>query len=107
MKSISQQKSISGLEICESNNVDDPVEFVEKWMTFSISKFNGAEPTHEYLEAFERSELKTQQKPARSKFSSSRNDDYDGKRKLQQHQDSDDDETDILGAYITVTPKVS
>lgn len=82
------------------------MEFVEKWMTFSISKFNGAEPTFEYLDAFEKSELKVKENPARAKLSS-RNDDFEGKRKLKQHQDSDDDdENDILGAYITVTPKV-
>lgn len=92
--------------MCASNHVDDPVEFVEKWMTFSIAKFNGSEPTFEYLEVFERNELKNQQKPVRSKHQA-RNDDYEGKRlKLQQQQDSDEEENDLLGAYITVTPKV-
>ncbi|XP_049529438.1 DNA polymerase alpha subunit B [Anopheles darlingi] len=41
------------IEICLNNNIDDPVEFVEQWMAYSVSKLSGAEPTIAYLNEME------------------------------------------------------
>ncbi|XP_053679469.1 DNA polymerase alpha subunit B [Anopheles nili] len=41
------------IEICINNDMDDPVEFVEQWMAYSVSKLSGAEPTVAYLNDME------------------------------------------------------
>ncbi|XP_026478350.1 DNA polymerase alpha subunit B [Ctenocephalides felis] len=46
------------VEICANYGIDDPEQFVEQWMAFSISNLGGAEPTLEYLKQMERKELK-------------------------------------------------
>lgn len=42
------------VELCISYHIDDAAEFVEQWMAFSISHLNGAEPSIEHLNEFER-----------------------------------------------------
>lgn len=95
----------TGIEICGLYSLDDPVEFVEKFMAFSISKLDGAEPTVSNLNDFEIKEFKNQNRatakvqPAGSSVRS---------QLTVYNQDSDDDEeNDILGAYVCITPKVS
>lgn len=84
-------------------NIDDPEQFVDKWMAFSINKFAGAEPTIQYLTDFENNELKNKIPATKSKRS--------GLPERSQikvyHQDSDDEENDLLGNYVCITPKVS
>lgn len=84
-------------------HLDDPVEFVEKWMAFSISHLNGAEPTVQFLVDFENKELKNQNK-ANSK---AKRVDGDRPQLKVYNQESEDEENDILGAYVCITPKVS
>lgn len=45
--------SISGCEICTVNNITDAEEFVEQWMAYSLTNFNGAEPTVARLNEFQ------------------------------------------------------
>ncbi|KXJ71173.1 hypothetical protein RP20_CCG021295 [Aedes albopictus] len=45
------------LEICSRCGVDDPVEFVETWMAYSVSKLGGAEPTVDTLRDMESHEF--------------------------------------------------
>ncbi|XP_075153605.1 DNA polymerase alpha subunit B [Haematobia irritans] len=42
------------VDLCSSYNIDDAAEFVEQWVAFSISNLNGAEPTVDHLNEFER-----------------------------------------------------
>lgn len=85
-------------------HLEDPVEFVEKWMAFSISHLSGAEPTVQFLNDFENKELKNQSKvQAKSK----RVENSERSQLKVYNQESDDEENDILGAYVCITPKVS
>ena len=72
-------------------------------MAFSISHLNGAEPTIQYLVDFENKQLKNQNKtsskPKRAGSERSQLKVY--------NQESDDEENEILGAYVCMTPKVS
>lgn len=45
------------IEICIELRIDDPEEFVEQWMAYSVSSLGGAEPTAEYLKQMLRHEL--------------------------------------------------
>lgn len=47
----------AGLDLCTTYRIDDPVEFVEQWMAFSVSHLGGAEPTLDNLSDLERKEL--------------------------------------------------
>lgn len=98
-----KQILLPGIEICINYNIEDASEFVEQWIAYSVSHFNGGEPTIEYLNEFERKDLA-------------------GKRDKQLHSSKkqlnatsvsvaassfqDDDDDDMLGAYICNTPKV-
>jgi hypothetical protein len=93
-----------GIELTSIYNLDDPVEFVEKWMAFSISNLSGAEPTVAFLNDFENKELKNQNK-ATSK--QKRVDESKRSQLKVYNQESEDEENDILGAYVCITPKVS
>lgn len=67
--SLFKKKLILGVEICLNNGVSDPVEFVEQWMAYSLSKLQGAEPTLYFLTEMERKEYtnrKTTRKPKSS-----------------------------------------
>lgn len=70
-------------------------------MSFSISCLQGAEPSVANLAEFENKEFKNVAKKAKK---------IDNKSRVPlkvYNQDSDDDESDILGAYVCITPKVS
>jgi hypothetical protein len=90
----------SGIEICFSQKIDDPVEFVEKWMAYSISKLDGADPTVQYLTEMENSEFLNKKtnivnhKPAAANFNSSFFD----------NQDDEEAENALLGSYVTLSP---
>lgn len=91
------------MELCLEYNQNDPVEFVEQWMAYSISNLNGAEPTVQYLLDMENKELRNQSHvPAKSNPQSKNISNL-----KVYNQDSDDDETAILGSYVCLTPKVS
>lgn len=47
----------TAVELCITYRIDDAAEFVEQWMAFSISHLNGAEPSIEHLNEFERKVL--------------------------------------------------
>ncbi|KAL7010461.1 hypothetical protein ACKWTF_016953 [Chironomus riparius] len=91
------------LEICKTHDLDDPAEFVEKWMAYSISNLNGAEPTIEYLNEMENRQYKnvqrkvlkrSSQKESRLKIYNQGND-----------EDMNEEENELLGSYVTLTPK--
>lgn len=89
------------IEICSNNNQDDPVEFVEQWMAFSVSNLNGAEPTVQHLIEMENKEFKNH-------LSSAVKNDFivgTSKNLKVYNQDSDEEENNILGAYVCLTPK--
>lgn len=90
-----------GFDLCISYSID-PREFVEIFMAFSINHLNGAEPTESTLDDFERKELanyKVKKSNTNVKLQQSFNEcDEIG---------SDEEDNDVLGAYICTTPKVS
>lgn len=93
----------SGLEICTLYNIDDPEELVDAWMAFSVTKYNGANPTVQSLIDFENQEFKNQKKSNKSKNSGA----SERSQLKVYNQESDDDENEILGSYVCITPKVS
>jgi hypothetical protein len=106
----------TGLEICKSHRLDDPVEFVEKWMAYSISNLEGAEPTVQFLLEMENREYKHQNTKSQAIKSSSSSSKRSAKetsnlRVYNQRDDDDDDmdeeENELLGSYVCITPKVS
>lgn len=44
---------LQGCEICTVNNITDAEEFVEQWMAYSLTNFNGADPTVTRLNEFQ------------------------------------------------------
>ncbi|XP_058812050.1 DNA polymerase alpha subunit B [Topomyia yanbarensis] len=113
------------IEICLRNDVDDPVEFVEQWMAFSVSKLNGAEPTLDNLRDMESHEYanKTRRVAAPSAVnrvrqsaveSSPRAGDLgrngsgaggSGGLVIYNNAEMDSIENDVLGSYGCITPK--
>lgn len=92
-----------GLELCAEYNLDDPEQFVDKWMAFSINKFAGSEPTLQYLTDFENNELKNKNPSAKTKRLA-----VPERSQIKvYHQESEDEENDLLGNYVCITPKVS
>lgn len=88
--------------MCSFYHLYDPVEFVEKWMAFSISNLSGADPNLPFLNDFENKEFRNQN-PATAKQKKPT-----GKSNLKVYnQESDEEENDLLGAYVCITPKVS
>uniref|UniRef100_A0A1I8PVD8 DNA polymerase alpha subunit B N-terminal domain-containing protein n=2 Tax=Stomoxys calcitrans TaxID=35570 RepID=A0A1I8PVD8_STOCA len=49
-----QEVLYRSVDLCSSYNIEDAAEFVEQWVAFSISNLNGAEPTVDHLNEFER-----------------------------------------------------
>lgn len=99
--SIQKKKLILGVEICLNNGVTDPVEFVEQWMAYSLSKLKGAEPTLDFLTEMERKEYtnrKTTGKP-KSSFMDVGNYNYGSKV-------IDVGDIDIIEQYSGQAPKV-
>lgn len=93
-----------GLEICVNCGQDDPVEFVEQWMAFSISHLSGAEPTVQYLIEMEN---KVVVKLPKSGFTTKAISSAPSTNLKVYNEDSDDEQNDLLGAYVCITPKVS
>lgn len=111
-----------GIEICLRYDVDDPVEFVEQWMAFSVSKLSGAEPTVEYLREMESHEYSNKVRkvaPAaavsRMRQSAPRANDFAGRSGTgsggltiySNAEAMDSIENDVLVSYGCITPKVS
>lgn len=71
-------------------------------MSFSINSLGGADPTLQYINDFENKEFKNQcktnVKPQRKEARS---------EVKVYNQESEDEENDIIGAYVCITPKVS
>ncbi|KAL5284261.1 POLA2.2 family protein [Megaselia abdita] len=94
------------LEICISYNIEDASEFVEQWIAYSVSHFNGGEPTIEYLDEFERKDLagkRDKQLNAKKQLNSTSALNGNAGGGGSNFQDDEDDE--MLGAYICNTPK--
>uniref|UniRef100_A0A182W367 DNA polymerase alpha subunit B N-terminal domain-containing protein n=1 Tax=Anopheles minimus TaxID=112268 RepID=A0A182W367_9DIPT len=103
------------IEICINNDITDPIEFVEQWMAYSVSKLSGAEPTVAYLNEMEAHEYASKAKKA-TKMStiaaavgnigvSPR---MDSKvSKLTTYRNVDSVEQDVLEMYGCITPKIA
>lgn len=78
----------------------DPREFVEIFVAFSINHLNGAEATDSTLDDFERKEL------ANQKAKTNTNVRTQHKTMEFDEIDSDEEDDDVMGAYICTTPKV-
>lgn len=89
--------------MCSYHCLTDAEDFVDRWMAFSISNLGGAEPTLQYVNDFENKELKNQITNTKSKKAES----SDRSKLKVYHQESDDEENDLLGNYVCITPKVS
>lgn len=94
----------AGLELCSIYSLDDPVEFVEKWMSFSISKLDGADPTIQSMIDFENKELRNQNNVS---MKTKKVKSLERSVLKVYNQESDDEENEILSAYVCITPKVS
>ncbi|CAO1425697.1 unnamed protein product [Diamesa tonsa] len=90
------------LEICVNCGQDDPVEFVEQWMAYSISHLGGAEPTVQYLIEMENKEFI---KLPKSGFTTKATSNAPSANLRVYNEDSDDEQNDLLGAYVCITPK--
>lgn len=100
----------TGLEIGFSHDVDDAVEFVEKWMAFSISNLNGADPTVQYLTEMENREFSKvqQQNQSRKRSAAEKSSNLKVYKQGNDVDDEVDDEDNaLLGSYVCITPKVS
>lgn len=95
-----------GLDLCIAHSINDEKDFVESYLAFSVSHLNGAEPSIESLDEFERKELLNQKKKVKESTENRRT-----SRRLSNfdHFDSNDVENDdeLMGAYISKTPTVS
>ncbi|XP_065072932.1 DNA polymerase alpha subunit B [Ochlerotatus camptorhynchus] len=119
----SDEVSNKCIEICTRYGIDDPIEFVETWMAYSVSKLSGAEPTVEYLRDMESHEFanKVRKAPApppsavsrvkhSAGFSSPNPKDGSGGSSaaglvIYNNMELDSIESDVLGSYGCITPK--
>ncbi|KFB44746.1 AGAP004392-PA-like protein [Anopheles sinensis] len=101
------------IEICINNDIDDPVEFVEQWMAYSVSKLGGAEPTVAFLNEMEAHEY-TSKSSRKAKVSSLAaaplgivaSPRLDTKvSKITTYRNVDSTEQDVLEMYGCITPK--
>lgn len=78
----------------------DPNEFAELFMAFSATHMNGAEPTDSTLDDFERKDL--------ASYKSKANSSARLQRSINEFNEigSDEEDNDVMGAYICTTPKV-
>lgn len=99
---LSEKNFFAGVHLCNEYNITDPVEFVERWMAFSISHLNGADPTLDNLNDLERKEFANFKHANDAKNKSTSN-------KQQNNTSSYDDfpDDDIMGSYGFHTPKVN
>lgn len=91
-----------GVHLCNEYNITDAVEFVERWMAYSISNLNGADPTLDYLNEMERKELANIKHAIATKNKSTSNKRHDDSTT---YDDFPDDE--IMDSYGFHTPKVN
>uniref|UniRef100_A0A182NCT2 DNA polymerase alpha subunit B N-terminal domain-containing protein n=1 Tax=Anopheles dirus TaxID=7168 RepID=A0A182NCT2_9DIPT len=101
------------IEICLNNNIGDPVEFVEQWMAYSVSKLSGAEPTVAYLSEMEAHEYTAKARKA-SKIGLGAGGNVGASprvesklSKITTYRNVDSAEQDVLEMYGCITPKVS
>lgn len=94
--------SILGVQLCNDYNVTDPVEFVERWMAFSISNLNGADPTLDNLNDMERKEFANFKQANESKIKSTSNQQSNHSSNYDNFPDDD-----IMDSYGFHTPKVN
>lgn len=73
-------------------------------MAYSISHLSGAEPTVQYLIEMEKKEFV---KLPKSGFSTKAVSNAPSVNLKIYNEDSDDEQNDLLGAYVCITPKVS
>ncbi|XP_058118224.1 DNA polymerase alpha subunit B [Anopheles ziemanni] len=101
------------IEICINNDINDPVEFVEQWMAYSVSKLGGAEPTVAFLNEMEAHEY-TSKSSRKAKVSSLAgvplgnvaSPRLDTKvAKITTYRNVDSTEQDVLEMYGCITPK--
>lgn len=107
------------IEICNRNGIDNPGDFVDTWMAYSVSKLNGAEPTLEYLRDMESYEFGNKARvktaiPAAPllvknahngpRESLGKNSGQDG-LVIYKNIEFDSAENEVLGSYGCVTPK--
>uniref|UniRef100_A0A182TAP2 DNA polymerase alpha subunit B N-terminal domain-containing protein n=1 Tax=Anopheles maculatus TaxID=74869 RepID=A0A182TAP2_9DIPT len=103
------------IEICINNDITDPVEFVEQWMAYSVSKLSGAEPTVAYLNEMEAHEYTSKARKvakvsgALAAAGNSGTPWKDSKvSKITTYRNVDSVvEQDVLEMYGCITPKVS
>ncbi|XP_058061397.1 DNA polymerase alpha subunit B [Anopheles bellator] len=103
------------ITICLNNGINDPVEFVEQWMAYSVSKLGGAEPTVAYLNDMEAHEYTGKARKlgkaatiVGGTASSNATPRIDPKvSKLTTYRNVDSAEQDVLEMYGCVTPKAS
>lgn len=90
-----------GVDLCIDYRID-PREFVEIYMAYVLNNLNGAEPTDSTLDEFERKELASYKSKATSNVNTFH-------KSINEYDDnvSDDDDNDVMGAYICTTPKVN
>ncbi|XP_055523124.1 DNA polymerase alpha subunit B [Wyeomyia smithii] len=120
------------IEICLRHDIEDPIEFVEQWMAYSVSKHNGAEPTVELLRDMESHEYSNRVRKAvapsavsrlrhgegiltspRATTDSGQNRDIVGPARspiagglvIYNNAELDSVESDVLGSYGCITPK--
>uniref|UniRef100_A0A182PLF4 DNA polymerase alpha subunit B N-terminal domain-containing protein n=1 Tax=Anopheles epiroticus TaxID=199890 RepID=A0A182PLF4_9DIPT len=102
------------IEICVNNDITDPVEFVEQWMAYSVSKLSGAEPTVAYLNEMEAREYtsKARKLSKLSNISAAGGSIGTSPRieakvaKITTYRNVDSVEQDVLEMYGCITPKV-
>lgn len=80
--------------------IEDPEEFVEQWLAFSLTNLGGKEPSIEYMNDFERKEFLNKAPKQSSKYSPEK-----------KFEDSNNDDlafrNDIMDTYNTFdSPKV-
>ncbi|XP_052901958.1 DNA polymerase alpha subunit B [Anopheles moucheti] len=97
------------IEICNNNDITDPIEFVEQWMAYSVSKLSGAEPTVAYLSEMEAREYTSKLRKA-TKLSTAGNVGASPRMdtkvsKITTYRNVDSAEQDVLEMYGCITPK--
>lgn len=91
-----------GVELCNEYNITDPAEFVERWVAFSLSHLNGADPTLDLLNEMERKEFAN-----RKHINDSKNKPTPNKQQSNSSNYDNFPDDDIMDSYGFTTPKVS
>lgn len=91
-----------GVHLCVEYSITDAVEFVERWVAFSLTHLNGADPTLDNLNELERKEFEKNSKNANNAKNKSTSNKTDNNSSS--YDDFPDD--DIMDSYGLHTPKV-